>query len=181
MTSPHHIPPTPARTAPQHLYVEAPAYYYRQPVDPPSVYLAGETGTDPWQTQAAAALKAAGPLVVLNPNRARRPTPDLDTAWKQTSWEQRHLHLADLTLIWFPATTDAPLAMFHLGQALGEGRPLIVGAEPGSPREPDVYMLCQLTNPAVPVYSDLFHVISEAITALQTDTEEDELSINNDP
>ena len=40
--------------------------------------------------------------------------------------------------------TTQPIAMYELGQALGEGRQIVVGADPAYPREADVHMLCRL-------------------------------------
>ncbi|MGW4802111.1 nucleoside 2-deoxyribosyltransferase domain-containing protein [Nonomuraea sp. NPDC004297] len=166
MTSPHHRPPEPRRPAARHLYVEAPTYYRPQRTDPPAVFLAGGiTGVERWQVRAANVLAAAeSPLVVINPARADFPIADPAAAWEQVSWEQHHLHLPGLvTLFWFPAgdpaVTSQPIALFELGQALGEGRRIVVGAHPDFPREPDVRMLCQLARPGTPVYADLDDVL----------------------
>lgn len=150
------------------MYFEAPDYYRPQAVDGPAVFLAGGiTGADRWQDHAVAVLHSR-PVVVLNPNRADFPISDPGAAWEQVSWEQHHLHLPTvLTLFWFPASvTVQPIAMFELGQALGEGRRLVVGAHPDFPREPDVHMLCQLARPGLPVYSDLDDVLAAALTCL---------------
>lgn len=152
------------------MYFEAPDYYRPQPVDGPAVFLAGGiTGAERWHDRAVAVLHAAPtPVVVLNPNRAAFPIDDPGAAWEQVSWEQHHLHLPSvLTLFWFPAcdpaVTTQPIAMFELGQALGEGRRIVVGADPGYPREPDVHMLCQLAHPGLPVYSDLGDVLAATL------------------
>lgn len=168
--SPHHVDPAPLRATPQQLYFEAPDYYRPQPTDPPAIFLAGGiTGVERWHTHAIKTLQAAEPpLVILNPNRTSFPINDPNAAWEQVSWEQHHLHLPNtISLFWFPAsapeTTTQPIAMFELGQALGERRQIVVGAHPGYPREADVHMLCQLTTPGRPVYSDLNHVLHEAV------------------
>ncbi|MFB7896152.1 nucleoside 2-deoxyribosyltransferase domain-containing protein [Streptomyces xiamenensis] len=172
-SSPHHIPPAAPRASARLLYVEAPNYYRPQPADPPAVFLAGGiTGVERWHDRAVMALERSGvPVVILNPNRVRFPISDPSAAWEQVSWEQHHLHLSrTLTLLWFPAcdasVTTQPIAMYELGQALGEGRPLVVGADPGYPREPDVHMLCQLARPGMAVYSDLEHVVQAALLSL---------------
>lgn len=164
--SPHHVDPAPRRTGPQSLYVEAPTYYRPQPADPSAVFLAGGiTGVERWHDHAVKTLQASGkPVVIINPNRARFPIHDPSAAWEQVSWEQHHLHLPSVTtLFWFPASdpavTTQPIAMFELGQALGEGRRIVVGAHPDYPREPDVHMLCQLARPGQVVYSDLDHAL----------------------
>ncbi|WP_158933548.1 nucleoside 2-deoxyribosyltransferase domain-containing protein [Streptomyces sp. NRRL S-1868] len=177
--SPHHVSPAPRRTVPQRLYIEAPTYYRPQHSDPPCVFLAGGiTGVaEQWHRRAIEALNACtDPLVIINPNRAAFPIHDPKAAWEQVSWEQHHLHLPALTtLFWFAAAEDSrpqPIAMFELGQALGENRKIVVGAHPRYPREADVHMLCQLARPGMPVYSDLedtVHAAYQAATALSTE------------
>lgn len=54
--------------------------------------------------------------------------------------------------------------MFELGQALGEGHRIVVGAHPDFPCEPDVHMLCQLARPGQVVFSDLDHVLQAALS-----------------
>lgn len=172
--SPHHVRPAPRRMIAERMYFEAPTYYRPQPCDPPAVFLAGGiTGVaERWHPRAVAALHAAPePLVVLNPNRAEFPIGDPSAAWTQVSWEQHHLRLADVTLFWFApsdaAVTTQPIAMFELGQALGEGRRVVVGAHPDYPREADVHMLCQLSRPGMPVFSDLDDVLPAVAGAAQ--------------
>ncbi|OLZ51644.1 hypothetical protein BS329_15370 [Amycolatopsis coloradensis] len=154
--------------------MEAPTYYRPQPQDPPSVFLAGGiTGiAEPWHQRAVTVLGSSPvELVVLNPNRARFPIEDPGAAWEQVSWEQHHLRLADRTLFWFPRSDPAistqPIAMFELGQALGESREIVVGAAPGYPREADVHMLCQLARPGLPVYSTLDDVLTAVIASFE--------------
>jgi hypothetical protein len=169
-SSAHHVRPAPSRARAQRLYFEAPIYYRPQRYDPPSVFLAGGIVgvAEHWHARAVAVLQAASnPLVILNPNRRTFPIDDLGAAFSQVSWEQHHLHLADVTAFWFAASdctvTTQPIAMFELGQALGEGRRLVVGASPAYPREPDVHMLCQLARPGLPVFSDLDDVVAQVL------------------
>ncbi|WP_370973845.1 nucleoside 2-deoxyribosyltransferase domain-containing protein [Amycolatopsis sp. cg9] len=163
----------PDRREPRDLYFEAPNYYLPQPGDAPAVFLAGGiTGCPRWHDHAAAVLAAAPePVVVLNPNRADFPIHDPAAGWEQVSWEQHHLHLAETTtLFWFPACDPAvtvqPIAMYELGQALGEGRRIVVGADPGYPRVADVRMLCQLAQPGLPVHSTLDDTLAAVLDAL---------------
>jgi hypothetical protein len=135
------------------------------------VFLAGGiTGVaEDWHARAIEALSAASvPLVILNPKRAAFSVEDRSVAWEQVSWEQHHLHLADVTLFWFAASdarvTTQPIAMFELGQALGEGRRMVVGTHPGYPRAADVRMLCRLARPDLPVFSDLDEVLVATLT-----------------
>ncbi|MFE9736126.1 nucleoside 2-deoxyribosyltransferase domain-containing protein [Streptomyces sp. NPDC005863] len=152
------------------LYFEAPDYYRPQPDAPPAVFLAGGiTGVERWHDHAVEVLQAAGqPLVVLNPNRQDFPIGDPSAGWEQVSWEQHHLHLPGVvTLFWFPASdravTTQPIAMFELGQALGEGRRIVVGAHPDYPRQADVDMLCRLNRPGLVVLSDLDDVLQAVV------------------
>lgn len=172
-SSPHHVAPAARRTRPERLYVEAPTYYRPQPADPRGVFLAGGiTGVERWHDRAVAYFRsAAQPVVVINPNRAKFPIHDPSAAWEQVTWEQHHLHLPGVvTLFWFPASdpavTTQPIAMFELGQALGEGRRIVVGAHPDYPRAPDVHMLCQLARPGQVVHFDLDHVLHAAFAAV---------------
>lgn len=151
-------------------YFEAPTYYTPQAGDPPAVFLAGGISGVPedWHAHAIEVLTAASdPVVILNPKRAAFSVADSSVAWQQVSWEQHHLHLADVTLFWFAASdatvTTQPIAMFELGQALGEGRRIVVGAHPDYPREADVHMLCQLARPGLPVLSDLDDVLAATL------------------
>jgi hypothetical protein len=84
------------------------------------------------------------------------------------------LHVPGLiTLFWFPASdpavTSQPIALFELGQALGEGRRVVVGAHLGFPCEPDVRMLCQLARPGMPVFSDLDDVLRAVLAGCASD------------
>jgi SAM-dependent methyltransferase len=151
-------------------YVEAPDYYLPDAGDPPAVFLAGGiTGVGRWHDHAASVLaSAATPVVVLNPNRVDFPIHDPGSGWEQVSWEQHHLHLPGVvTLFWFPAsdprTTTQPVAMFELGQALGEGRPVVVGAHPEYPRQADVHMLCELSRPGLSVHTRLDDVLAATL------------------
>ncbi|MEU4674619.1 nucleoside 2-deoxyribosyltransferase domain-containing protein [Amycolatopsis sp. NPDC023774] len=128
---------------------------------------------EPWHQHAVQTLLTAPiPLVVFNPNRIEFPIDDPDAAFSQVSWEQHHLRAADLTLFWFPrsdaARTTQPIAMFELGQAMAEGRRIVVGTDPCYPREPDVHLLCQLNRPGMPVWSTLDDVLTAAINSFDT-------------
>lgn len=151
-------------------YVEAPDYYRPRAGDPPAVFLAGGiTGVERWHDHAVSVLAGAvPPVVVLNPNRADFPIHDPGSGWEQVSWEQHHLHLPDVvTMFWFPASdprvTTQPIAMFELGQALGEGRPVVVGAHPGYPRQADIHLLCRLARPDLTVHTDLDDALAAAL------------------
>jgi len=155
-------------------YFEAPDYYRPRPFDAPAVFLAGGiTGVERWHDHAAATLAAAPerPLV-LNPNRRNFPIDDPDAGIHQVAWEQHHLHLPSvITLMWFPASdpkvTTQPIAMFELGQALGEGRRIVVGADPGYPRRRDVHLLAGWVRPGIRIHSSLDAVLDAALAEVR--------------
>ena len=151
-------------------YYEAPRYYRQQADDPPAVFLAGGISNCPrWHDTAIEAIRSGiDEVVILNPNRTGFQTDDPAAGWEQVTWEQHHLHLpGTVTLFWFPACdprlTTQPIALFELGQALGEQRAVVVGADPGYPREADVRMLCQINAPAVRVRASLVDTVGDAL------------------
>lgn len=134
-------------------YYEAPDYYDRDAHGGrPVVFLAGGiTHCPDWQQEAARIL-LADRLVVLNPRRKHFDLGDANAWQEQVAWEHYHLHLPNVvTMFWFPACDPAltvqPIALFELGQALGEGRQIAVGADPGYPRRRDVEMLMAHNSP----------------------------------
>jgi hypothetical protein len=155
-------------------YVEAPNPYSPDPWSPPAVFLAGGiTGCPRWHDDARAAFRAAEvPVVVLNPNRVDFPIHDPDAGEEQVRWEQRHLHLPHLiTMMWFPASdpavTTQPIAMFEFGQAIGEGRRLVVGADPGYPRVRDVHLLMLVNRPGQKVHGTLAGLVEETVALVR--------------
>lgn len=156
-------------------YYEPPRYYEPRPDDPRAVFLAGGITHCPrWHDIATETFRSATEdVVILNPNRAVFPIDDPDAGWEQVSWEQHHLHLPGvLTLFWFPASdphlTTQPIALFELGQALGERRPVVVGADPCYPREADVRMLCRLSAPSTHVHASLPDTLHAALDQLSS-------------
>lgn len=156
----------------QGRYIEAPDYYTPQPGDGPLVFLGGGiTGCPRWHDGATQTLLSAGrPLVVCNPNRRNFPIHDPAAGWEQVRWEQHHLHLPGvITLMYFPASdptvTTQPIAMFELGQILGENtgeqrRQVVLAVDPGYPRAVDIALMCRseaerLGRPALVIHHDL--------------------------
>ena len=155
------------------IYVEAPTPYQPAPGDGPSLFLAGGiTACPDWQSDARALLTNT-PIVVFNPRR-RQYSPADDTVEQQVAWEYHHLHLADLTLFWFPRSdprlTVQPLALLELGSALSEGRLqgrlIAVGADPGYPRRQDLQLQLRHAMPAQGLHSTLRATVTEARRAL---------------
>lgn len=151
-------------------YFEAPNYYRPEFGDPPAVFLAGGiTNCPAWHQHAVQVLRDSGvPMVVLNPARADFPIHDPQAGREQVTWEQHHLHLLGLiTMMWFPASdpakTTQPIAQFEFGQAIGEGRRLLVGADPGYPRCRDVEFMVDLNRPELTVHGTLDNLLAAVI------------------
>lgn len=147
------------------MYIEAPHNPDLTEVTLPTVFLAGGiTGCPDWQTQARAILEhgeAGQPeLAIVNPRRADYPWAEGEAAARfQVTWEQHWLHTVDATLFWFPAcdktVTVQPIALYELGQALGEGRRIVVGVDGDYPRAFDVFTQCELARPGLVIHQTL--------------------------
>lgn len=148
-------------------YYEAPNVYTPKLGDPPSVFLAGGIpGVEPWHDDAIRMLSGAGlSMVVLNPRRSDFPVGDPEAGRAQVAWEHQHLSIADITLFWFAATTDAhvvqPTTLFELGAALGEGRRIVVGADLRYPRRDIV--VNQLAVWREPLRDSLAAVVADVV------------------
>ncbi|MER5863138.1 nucleoside 2-deoxyribosyltransferase domain-containing protein [Kitasatospora sp. NPDC002040] len=147
-------------------YIVAPQSYLPAPGGPAAVFLAGGiSGCADWQAEAAAALLAAG-LVVINPRRPEGlAVDDPERAPAQIAWEHHHLHQQGVfTLFWFPGSGSVqPIALFELGVALGEGRPLAVGVDPGYLRRLDVHEQLRHARPGLVVHPTLAEVVAQVI------------------
>jgi hypothetical protein len=154
-------------------YFESPA-----PVPPhilstaPSVFLAGGiTGAPDWQAYATNQLVIGhDTMIIVNPRRANFPMGDPAAGRDQILWEQRYLHAVHTTLFWFPDArphpTVQPIALLELGQALGEGRRIVVGADPGYVRFADVLIQCEINRPTLTVHTTIDDVIAEVLAGL---------------
>lgn len=104
------------------------------------LFLAGAIpGADDWQNYTTRQVAASGrPVAVFNPRRADFPYGDPAAQEQQVAWEHRWLHDADVTLVWYPAmpagSQPAPTTIAETFEAIGEGRPIAVGASPWFPR-----------------------------------------------
>lgn len=163
----------PAGYLPAHVrYIEAPIEYQPDPDDPPAVFLAGGITSCPdWQATALENFASDDvPMVVLNPRRQNFPIHDPTAGPAQIGWEYRHLHQRGvLTVFWFPAGgfVPQPIALFELGQALGEGRPFVVGVDPGYSRALDVQAQRALARPGLTVHDRLDAVLAETRQAVR--------------
>lgn len=147
-------------------YVEAP--YVVEDDGRPSIFLAGGiTGCVDWQSTVRWYLEDA-PVTVYNPRREDFDVTRGDTAAQQVRWEYIHLHLADVTLFWFPASdpkvTVQPIALFELGVVLGGfDRRFVVGADEGYPRREDIVLQLRNAFPSEQVFQTLFDTVDVAL------------------
>lgn len=87
----------------------------------------------------------------------------LDMSVEQICWERIALERAEVVLFWFAKETVAPIALFELGCWSNTAKRLVVGVEPGYPREFDIYQQMALVRPELPVYRDLSLVIDAVV------------------
>jgi len=156
------------------IYIEAPRRYRPATGDGPSIFLAGGiTACPDWQHDACT-LMSNEPVVVLNPRRAEYDSSTGDTLAQQVGWEHHHLHLADLTLFWFPrcdpCVTVQPITLLELGTAIAEaqlrGRQIAVGADAHYPRRPDLELQLRYALPDLILHETLHHTVTVALHSL---------------
>lgn len=129
----------------------------------PSLFLAGGiSDTSPWQTRLIRML-AETRWMILNPRRADFPMGDPTEGVRQIAWEFHHLSLATATAFWFPSETLCPIALFELGAASKEPKPLFVGTDPQYARRFDVQEQLRLRRPQVTVVDSLEALASQLI------------------
>ena len=121
-------------------YIEAPENWKRL-YGQLSVFLAGGiTDCPDWQKEIVKMLEMTN-YVVLNP-RQERFTADAEL---QIQWEFRHLRKADVISFWFCEGNIQPIALFELGAWSKQKCPtVVIGVEPGYPREKDIYIQMEL-------------------------------------
>lgn len=142
-------------------YFEAPRYWDRLPGQF-GVFLAGGiTGCPDWQSGMTKALRETN-YAVLNPRRKDFPINDPSAAYEQIEWEHVHLKRADVVSFWFCKESIQPIALFELGAWSMNGKPILVGVEPGYPREIDVRIQLRLATD-VYVVDNLPELIDDVI------------------
>jgi hypothetical protein len=120
-------------------YIEAPKNWTRLPGQP-AVFLAGGiTGCPDWQREIAEKLVMTN-YAVLNPRRKDFPINDPSAAENQIRWEFEHLRKADVISFWFCKESIQPIALFELGAWSSLHKLIVIGVEPGYPREQDIYI-----------------------------------------
>jgi hypothetical protein len=152
-------------------YVEAPEPYEPAPGDGPSIFLAGGITTCPDWQQTVRRLLADAPVVLLNPRRADFDITRGDTAEQQVAWEYEHLHLADVTMFWFPRCdprrTVQPIALFELGAAIAGWRRFVVGADDRYPRRLDIELQLRNALPRRTVHRNLADTVDAAMEVVR--------------
>jgi len=158
------------------IYIEAPHPYRPAHSDEPSIFLAGGiTACPDWQRDARMLLTGK-PVVVLNPRRASYDPDREDTLAQQVAWEHHHhhLHLADLTLFWFPhrdpQVTVQAITLLELGTAIAEaqlrGRRITVGADAHYPRRADLELQLHHALPELTLHPTLRDTVASALRTL---------------
>lgn len=129
------------------------------------VFLAGaiDMGEAPdWQAQAIEMLGNQSHLIIFNPRRKEFTEDTLD---EQIHWELKALDKADVILMWYPATAEAPVSLFETGLYLNSGK-LIVGVEPGYFRQRNLELTAEYYN--VPLWNTLRGATEEVLLRYST-------------
>lgn len=129
-------------------HIKAPKEWRPSP-EQPGVFLAGGiTGCPNWQKAIAGMLRMTN-YAVLNPRRDEfKDSPE--AAELQIRWEFEHLRKADVIAFWFCKEQIQPIALFELGVWSTFRDPsrwcseLVIGVDPGYPRELDVRVQMKL-------------------------------------
>jgi len=150
------------------IYIEAP----NQPIllanKRKSLFLAGtiQNSTD-WQAQVIEKIRILD-IILFNPRR--KVYPD-NAAIQQITWEHQYLKAADAISFWFAKTSINPITLFELGSWIKTPKPLIIGVEPGYPRELDVFTQVGLERRGLKIVQtldDLASGIYEVMNQLST-------------
>lgn len=125
----------------------------------PMIFLAGSIDmgrAEPWQSQVEAVL-ADQNVVLLNPRR-----DDWDSSWiqsihnpsfrQQVEWELEGLERADLILVYFAPTTQAPVSLLEMGLHARNGK-MLIACPSAYWRRGNVEIVCKRYD--VPLYHDL--------------------------
>lgn len=133
-------------------------------VDGFKVYLGGAIDMGQavdWQTTLARALEAETGIVLINPRRDDFQPEHFD---EQVRWELDALEQADLVLMWFPAQSQAPIALLETGLYMRTGK-LLLGAEAGYYRRRNLELTAEFYG--VTLWSTLAELIEQVKLAKQ--------------
>lgn len=134
------------------LYIEAPV---TTKTSLKSIFIAGSiTGCPDWQKDLIGTLKNLD-IAVYNPRRKNFPMNDPSAAEGQIKWEYDHLRKADAISFWFSKETLGPIVLFELGAHSSTDKPIVIGVEPGYPRENDILIQMKLIRPDIPIVRSL--------------------------
>lgn len=126
-----------------------------------SIFLAGsiEMGTaERWQDRVTERIaKHSGDIVVFNPRR-----DDWDSSWvqemsnpqfyRQVSWEQTYLDIADIVIFYFAPGTQSPISLLELGHRIGVNdmeQQILVACPVGFWRKGNVDIMCSQSGTRV--------------------------------
>jgi len=120
-------------------YIQCPNRVEQLAIGDSVVFMAGGiTGCPDWQTVVVEKCKnVSDGIILVNPRREDFDCSDKSDEF-QIKWEYDHLAMADWIYFWFPKEGRCMITLYELGCALGEGRNIRVGVEPGYVRELDV-------------------------------------------
>lgn len=143
-------------------FVECPAVLSRVMPGETVVFMAGGiTGCTDWQNKVKRWVtrdkytRGNPGVVMINPRRYDFDVNDPTASQKQIEWEFMHLNMATDIYFWFPKKGKCMITLFELGWALGEGKNVCVGVEPGYLREEDVRLQVGLRRPWLEIHSSL--------------------------
>jgi hypothetical protein len=130
------------------------------PPHPRTVFLAGAIDmgeAENWQQEVIEAFKADLSIILVNPRR-KQFTDDMED--EQIAWELEALEKANVILMWFPESAEAPVSFLELGLYLQSGK-LLVGVEQGFYRQRNIELTSQrYGNP-------VYYSLTELITAVR--------------
>lgn len=115
------------------------------------LFLAGSiVGAKPWQKTFAKNFEHSK-VIIFNPLRDVWDQDNWDTGPEfdtQVHWEQNHIEIADIMLVYFQAGTLSPISLLELGMAIGSNHPknLLVVVEPEFWRKRNVEIVCKREN-----------------------------------
>ena len=134
------------------IYIEAPK---RTKTNLKSIFIAGSiTGCPDWQKTLIDSLKSLE-IAIYNPRSENFPIHDPSASYEQIKWEYDHLRKADAISFWFSKDSLGPIVLFELGAHTMTQKPIVIGIEPGYPRQNDVLIQTKLIRPEILIVNTL--------------------------
>jgi hypothetical protein len=125
-----------------------------------TVFLAGAIDmgdAENWQQEVIKAFKSDTSITLVNPRR-NEFTEDMED--EQILWELEALDQANIILMWFPKSAEAPVSFLELGLYLRSGK-LFVGVEQGFYRQRNIELTSQRYRNSV------YYSLNELIDAVR--------------